>query len=164
MILILFLIPTFVSSCELFLHPNNVGNVTRVFMNYIGRDDIRIVFMNIYMERATQMNTFDLYQVPGANDTFLSWRWVWASSEGAFILRLPLDYPMMSLGVLAATAEEMDVLLYSDPPGCEIDTQDLNQQIAQILIENVTHSVGYDANGFVEQGEECAEVRIQIVT
>ena len=52
------------------------------------------------------------------NDTFAPDQWVWASSKGKNLLRMPLDYIILSLGILSMGTDTQEIMLDPETENC----------------------------------------------
>ncbi|XP_074649290.1 uncharacterized protein LOC141904577 [Tubulanus polymorphus] len=69
------------------------------------------------------------------NDTtFNPYWWMWVSAKGTFILDMPIDYDILSVGLLTLKVEDIDFKLESKPKGC---LQKLNHKCRYALIHKV---------------------------
>ena len=174
----------YAAPCSVYLHEDKAHNGTRSFMQYQGSEDIGIVFINVYVPHTpsdpphvdtdhhredTGSNTeeeideheYSLHNGSSASSissgsSVAPWRWAWARSDAAFMLRMPIDYQIMSLGVLAMSTRYINVYFDDVPRGCmssgTADAAQIEHEIARILIQNVTMGTGYSSNGFAQDG------------
>lgn len=75
-------------------------------------------------------------------DTFAPDLWVWATSKGKNLLRMPLDYSIMSLGLLTINTYSIDIVLDSVSAEClsAVPYEYASHVIAKFIAENVTEN------------------------
>lgn len=73
----------------------------------------------VYISFKVLNSTGPAYPFPlKGNDTFAPDQWVWASSKGKNLLRMPLDYIILSLGILSLGTVNQDILLDPSTENC----------------------------------------------
>jgi hypothetical protein len=77
--------------------------------------------------------------VTGA-DTFAADSWSWATSKGKNLLRMPLDFRVLSLGLLTIHAAQMDIAVAVESAEClrRVDYALAVDVLARFLADNVT--------------------------
>src|SRR5262249_20419600 len=73
-------------------------------------------------------------------DTFVPYLWAWASTPGKNLLRLPLDYNILSLGVLGINTDYIGITVDESTADCFMNSSynDTINVIAQYLSVNLT--------------------------
>jgi len=74
------------------------------------------------------------------SDTFSPSLWLWATNSGKKLLRMPLDYSIMSLGLLTINTYEMNIPLDGSTQDCFASKNytDVAHVIAKFIAENIT--------------------------
>jgi hypothetical protein len=80
------------------------------------------------------------------SDTFAPWLWVWARKNGKYILRVPMDYHVLSAGILSLYMDDMDLPLVEEPAGCteEVAYEDVQNMVARLINDDVIHALELD--------------------
>lgn len=97
----------------------------------------------VYFNIKTQNRTGGINPITATGpDSFASDVWVWATSKGKNLLRMPLDYNIMSLGLLTIDTYQIDVVLHSRSGEClsAVDYRYASHLLAQFIAENITEN------------------------
>lgn len=99
--------------------------------------------MVVYFNFKTQNRTGGISPISASGpDSFASDAWVWATSKGKNLLRMPLDYSIMSLGLLTINTYQMDIILHPASGEClsAVDYRYASHLLAQFIAENITEN------------------------
>ena len=88
----------------------------------------------------------------GQADTFDPTLWAWVAPRGRYLLELPLDYDLASLGLLSLSVYHVNVNL-SQVGSLKGDC--LDQALSKLLLENITYETGKTFSALDDDGAIC---------
>ena len=119
-----------------------------ILANDVLDEDLRKAFQRnsgkraVYISFKVANSTGPTHPFPlKGNDTFASDQWVWATSKGKNLLRMPLDYIILSLGTLSMGTAKQDIILDQSTEDClaSAEYSDVAHVLAKYLA-NVTEN------------------------
>ena len=110
-------------------------NIASEFRPKASEKGVRLIYLNLKIGN----NSYNPLEL---QDEFQPDRWVWARSNKEFMLSLPYDYDILSLGLLNYQVRSMTVPLRDEPSGClaELNSTCQNMAVGRALLhlDNVT--------------------------
>ena len=131
--------------CRLHLH--NLREVKATFQDFTDDWETRLVHFHVRFPDYT-IPVMETY--PYMENSYLGTQWVWASGNyGKKMLSLPLDADVLSLYLLARQRRRMQLSVSTHPINCLVmlSPECRLEAVRTLIIDNVTHSVGYDQSG-----------------
>ena len=110
-------------------------NIASEFRPKASEKGVRLIYLNLKIGN----NSYNPLEL---QDEFQPDRWVWARSNKEFMLSLPYDYDILSLGLLNYQVRGMTVPLRDEPSGClaGLNSTCQNMAVGRALLhlDNVT--------------------------
>ena len=110
-------------------------NIASEFSPKASEKGVRLIYLNLKIGN----NSYNPLEL---QDEFQPDRWVWARSNKEFMLSLPYDYDILSLGLLNYQVRSMTVPLRDEPSGClaGLNSTCQNMAVGRALLhlDNVT--------------------------
>ena len=137
-------------SCTIVLANNITTSLLRhYFKSNTSSGTVYMVYFRLkYTNKDGSVNTFGIQM----EDTFEPDLWVWAAGKGKNLLRLPIDYRILSLGLLTIQAANVEINFDSSTYECleSLPTSLAIHSIGKYITENVTaneSSINIDTQG-----------------
>ena len=96
---------------------------------------VHYIKLYLFLQTTTGVNKLSFK----GNDTFDPSLWVWATNEGKYLLRLPIDYTMLSIGLLSVHEASMDVTFTESEEDClqQLSEPEMWNTLSSFLVQSV---------------------------
>lgn len=124
--------------CPVILANNQTYAAVKTLFKGVSGNGRRAVYITLKVGDYGRERLFDL----SGNDTFAPDQWVWATPKGKNLLRMPLDYVILSLGILTMGTANFNISLHESTVDClksrNVPYERTVHVVTKFLAENVT--------------------------
>ena len=124
--------------CDMVLANNQSLNDLNDDFTQLVQSGTVVVYFNLFIwNDTTSLN--QSFDVASGKDTFAPNVWVWASGKGKDLLRMPIDYSILSLGLLTLNTAQMDIVFNQTLVDCLLSrsTNHAADAIARFITEDI---------------------------